>query len=120
MINTKRIVYFIFGCITTRLFLSYAYYKAVNNNQDNIIRYMGIGAIAVSLGFLYIYMSGSRKTGLETGGEMIWWNDLRPIHLLNYLIFGLLALNKTKEAWRIILVDTIIGLAAWVRFHKFL
>ena len=34
----------------------------------------------IALGFITIYVFGWRKTGLETMGAPIWWNDLRPLH----------------------------------------
>ena len=61
---------------------------------------------------------GWRKTGVEVGGESIWWNDLRPVHAFMYGLFALLALNGVKEhAWKVLLLDTIIGLLAFTQHH---
>ena len=80
---------------------------------------MALIAICISVGFLYIWSNGLRKTGPETFGDPIWWNDLRPIHSALYAIFAMLALNEfTKDhAWTILLMDVTIGLSAWIH-HK--
>ena len=64
----QRIVLFLVGCIGIRsLFVIIA--KYINAS------YL---ALLPAIGFMYIYLTGSRKTGPETFGEKIWWNNLRP------------------------------------------
>ena len=66
---------------------------------------------------MYIYLTGSRKTGAETQGAKIWWNDLRSIHSLLYFIFAYLAINGNKNAFKALLIDVIIGLFSFIVFH---
>jgi len=80
--------------------------------------YMGYAAVLIGAGFLYIYATGSRKTGGETFGDKIWWNDLRPVHGLLYLFFAYMAITGNQSmAWKILFVDVIIGLVSFLWFH---
>jgi hypothetical protein len=67
---------------------------------------------------MYIWANGLRTTGIETGGERIWWNDLRPVHSMLYGLFAFMALNNMSEhAWKVLLLDVTIGFAAWLQHH---
>lgn len=101
---------FLFGCMGTRLLITWLAYT-----QKNLLGpAVALVAAMISFGFMYIYLTGSRKTGPETFGEQIWWNDLRPIHSVNYGIFAYMSYTKNPEAWKILLLDVIIGFTAWV------
>ena len=69
--DTKRLLLFLFGCMGTRLALVWAAYK-----YPGLLRPMGFFALAISIGFMYIFVNGLRKTGVETFGDKIWWNEL--------------------------------------------
>ena len=74
-----------------------------------------------AIGFLYIYFTGSRKTGLEVFGEKIWWNDLRPLHSLLYYWFSWTILfGNKKEAWKILLADVLLGWVSFLMHHFYL
>ena len=91
----KSILMFLFGCIGVRtLFVIIA-----KNTSINYLKYLGYLALGPALGFTYIYLTGSRKTGAETFGEKIWWNNLRPIHALLYFLFAYNSINCNKNAW---------------------
>jgi hypothetical protein len=60
-----------------------------------------------------------RKTGTEVFGEKIWWNDIRPVHGLLYLLFAYLAINKNKNAWLILLFDVLFGLSMFLNNHYY-
>lgn len=113
--NTKRLLLFLFGCILVRLLLVYI---AKNINSD-YLPIMGIIALIISIGFMTIFILGLRKTGGETFGDKIWWNNLRPVHSILYGIFAFLAITKNKNSWLILLLDVIIGLIAFT-FHRLL
>jgi len=78
---------------------------------------MSYFAIVISIGFFYLFLSGSRTTGTETFGDKIWWNNLRPVHGLLYLLFALFAYNENKHAWIFLLIDVILGLISFITFH---
>lgn len=79
--------------------------------------YLGYLALLPALGFMTVYLTGSRKVGIETLGEKIWWNDLRPLHAILYAVFALMAINKCKNAYIILLIDVVIGLIAFINYH---
>ena len=81
--------------------------------------YMGYLALLPAIGFIYLYLTGTRKTGPEVFGDKIWWNDLRPIHGLLYLLFAYNAINGNKNAWIYLLVDVIVGLTSFIWFHYY-
>jgi hypothetical protein len=108
----KRFILFLFGCIVVRfLFVYFA------KNYTEYLQPMGIIALFISLGFFYVYLSGNRPTGREVFGDKIWWNHLRPIHGIIYLLFALAALSGTSGAWKFLLVDVLIGLSSFLFFH---
>jgi hypothetical protein len=109
----KRILLFLVGCIGTRLLLVY-----ISKNIDKqYLPYLGYLAMIIAIGFVYIFLTGSRKTGAEVFGDKIWWNNLRPIHALLYAIFAYNAINKNIESWKILLLDVSIGLTSFLTYH---
>ena len=111
----KRFLLFLIGCIGTRtLFV----YLAKNANRT-YLKYMGYLSILPAVGFFYLFLTGSRKTGPEVFGNKIWWNDLRPIHGLMYFLFAFNAINGDAFAWIYLLVYVIIGLVSFLLFHYY-
>jgi hypothetical protein len=109
----KRFLLFLVGCIGTRSLFVYL----AKNVNDTFLMYMGYLALIPALGFLYIYFTGSRKTGAEVFGEKIWWNNLRPLHSLLYFLFAYNAINGNRMAWIYLLIDVIIGLITFIGHH---
>jgi hypothetical protein len=111
----KRLVLFLAGCIPTRLvlaLLSKTYYKS------ELINFIGIFTLLVGLGFFTIFFLGLRKTGLETGGSPIWWNNLRPLHGTLYLMATwFIFFGKREYAWIPLAFDVSIGLFAFLVKH---
>jgi hypothetical protein len=109
----KRILLFLIGCIGTRtLFVLIA-----KNSRPHLLPYLGYLAILPAIGFFYIYLTGSRKTGQEVFGERIWWNNLRPIHGLLYALFAYNAITGNTNAWKYLLVDVLLGIFSFTWFH---
>jgi hypothetical protein len=73
----------------------------------------------IGLSFIIIYLNGWRKTGLETEGRLIWWNDIRPLHGFMFIIFSLLNFLNFKYSWIFLALDLIIGLIAFF-YHYYL
>lgn len=109
----KRFLLFLVGCIGTRTLLVYI----AKNAKTKYLQLLGYLALLPAIGFMYIYLSGSRKTGAEVFGEKIWWNDLRPLHSLLYFLFAYNAITGNKLAWIYLLLDVIIGLISFLFFH---
>ena len=109
----KRFLLFIFGCIGMR-----ALFVVIAKNIDNkFLPYLGYLALLMAAGFIYIFVTGTRKTGVEVFGDKIWWNNLRPVHALMYGLFAYNAINKNPNSWIFLLIDVIIGLISFLIFH---
>ena len=109
----KRFLLFLIGCIGTRSLLVYI----AKNIDTQSLKYMGYITLIPAFGFIYIYLTGTRKTGAEVFGDKIWWNDLRPIHAMLYLLFSYNAINGYKYAWVFLLIDVLFGLASFLIHH---
>ena len=109
----KRFALFLFGCIGLRSLLVY-----IAKTMDvKYLQLFGYLAIIPAIGFSYIFLSGSRKTGAEVFGNKIWWNKLRPIHAILYGLFAYNAINKNREAWIYLFIDVIIGFISFIGYH---
>tara|TARA_B100000131_G_scaffold300802_1_gene322472 strand:+ start:16 stop:390 length:375 start_codon:yes stop_codon:yes gene_type:complete len=109
----KRFLAFLLLCIPVRIGFVFIAKKV----DIKYLPYLGYLAILPAIGFAYIYIFGKRKTGGETFGQKIWWNNLRPLHSILYFIFAYLALKKSNNAYIILLLDVIIGLISFVIYH---
>lgn len=70
-----------------------------------------LGAIGVSFAVLYIF---KLRMNAPEGGGHTWWNYLRPLHSVLYLVAAYLLLIGNKEdASMVLIIDLIIGLVAW-------
>jgi hypothetical protein len=111
----KRFLLFLIGCIGSRFLL-------VLITKYSPIEYLpifGYIALVPTIGFIYIYLTGSRKTGSEVFGDKIWWNNLRPIHAILYGLFAYNAINKNTNSWIYLLVDVIFGLISFLLYHYY-
>ena len=109
----QRFLMFLIGCVGIRsLFVIIA--KYINTKY---LKYLGYLALVPAIGFMYIYLTGSRKTGAEVFGEKIWWNNLRPIHSILYFLFAYNAIIGNKQSWIYLLVDVLFGLISFLVHH---
>ena len=109
----KRFLAFLLLCIPVRIGFVFIAKKV----DKKYLPYLGYLAILPAIGFAYIYIFGKRKTGGETFGQKIWWNNLRPLHSIIYFIFAYLALKKSNNAYIPLLLDVIIGLISFIIYH---
>ena len=109
----KRFLLFLLGCIGVRsLFVIIA--KYINTNY---LKFLGYLALLPAIGFIYIYLTGTRQTGPETLGDKIWWNDLRPVHACLYLLFAYNAIIGNTHSWIYLFADVLIGLISFLIYH---
>ena len=109
----ERFLMFLIGCIGVRsLFVLIAKYINIK-----YLKYLGYLALLPAIGFIYIYVTGSRKTGAETFGEKIWWNHLRPIHAILYFLFAYNDIIGNKQSWIYLFIDVLIGLISFLIYH---
>ncbi len=109
----KRFLLFLIGCIGTRTLFVYI----AKNININYLPLLGYLAILPAIGFTYIYLTGSRKTGAEVFGNKIWWNNIRPLHAILYALFAYNAIGKNPNSWIYLLVDVVVGLVSFLTFH---
>ena len=109
----QRLVLFLIGCIGTRLLITYV--VKVHPPKYRII--LAILLALPALGFTYIYAFGLRKTGLEVGGDRIWWDKLRPFHACMYFLASYLVLTRNSKAYWALVIDTLIGLISFASYH---
>lgn len=103
--DLKRLLLFFIGCIGVRVFFVYL----AKTIDIKYLPYLGYLALLPTVGFIYIFLTGSRQTGAEVFGEQIWWNYLRPIHATLYGLFAYNAIMKNANSWIYLLIDVIIG-----------
>ena len=108
-----RFLLFIFGCIGSRL--AFTIVSAFASGW--LLRVLGLIALGPVIGWFYIIFIGKRDTGLEVLGEKIWWKNLRPIHMLLWAFFAYLAIMGNRNAWIVLLIDTLFGLGAFLVHH---
>jgi hypothetical protein len=109
----KRFLLFLIGCMGTR---SLFVVVAKKSNTKNL-KYLGYAALVLAIAFMYLYVTGARKTGPEVFGDKIWWNDLRPVHSILYFLFAYNAIIGNKQAWIYLLVDVVFGLLSFLSHH---
>ena len=100
---------FLIGCIGVRTALALLA-KYISNDY---LPYLGYLALLPAFGFIFLYLSDLRQTGPEAQG-VIWWNKLRPIHGIMYLLFAIYAIKKESFAWTILAFDVFLGFSFWV------
>ena len=113
--ETKRIAYFLIGCMGSRSLFVYLAYSA----SPKMLLYMGCLATIVALGFFYSYM---RYKTTDTGafGGKVWWNDLRLVHSVLYGLFAYNAITgRQRMAWIILFADVFIGFVSFLYHYRF-
>ena len=106
---------FLVGCMGTRTLLVYL----AATVPLAWLKVMGALAAVIATGFAVIHTGGLRKSGPETGGEPIWWDSLRPVHAILYAAFAYTAwVGERQVAWRVLLLDVVIGLVSFVLHHR--
>lgn len=108
--NINRIIFYLSTCILFRcLIVLFAKYLSKEN-----LKLMGLLTLIPAFGFIFIYFTGIRKTGIEVSGNKIWWDNLRPIHSLLYFIFSYMAINGKDYSYIVLLIDVIIGIFSFL------
>ena len=107
--STQRMLMFLLGCIVVRV----CFVIVAANISTQHLKYLGYLALIPAFGFMYIFLTGSRTTGPETFGEKIWWNNLRPVHSIVYVLFAIGAIRGNRSAWIFLALDVLIGFTSW-------
>ena len=110
---TIRFFVFIIFCIGSRL--PFTMLSAIAATW--LLRILGVVALFPVLGWFYFIFIGARDRGFEIFNQLIWWKDLRPLHMFLWGFFAYLALTGNHKAWIILLIDSMIGLSAFLIHH---
>ena len=109
----KRFLLFLGGCIPMRLLFVWLAKKM----PLNYLPYAGALALLPAFGFIYLFLTGKRTSGLETQGAPIWWSQFRIIHGFLYLCFAYYAFQRARNAYLFLLADVLIGLGFFLWHH---
>jgi len=85
--------------------------------NTSTLQLLGVLALFPVIGWLYIMFVGERNTGPEVFGGRIWWQRLRPVHTLLWTGFAYRAIHGIHSAYRLLAIDTVIGLCAFLFHH---
>ena len=110
MNKKNRMLLFFFGCVIARLAFIYIA-KIVNIKKLKLL-----GVVGLLIGFSFIYQSIKNKKKGAFGGYA-WWSSLRNIHSILWILFGILALNKIKKAYMVLIIDLSIGIIAFIHHY---
>ena len=77
------------------------------------LQIMGYITLVVSVRFAYLFKN--YKSGDKGGfGGNLWWNNMRLVHSITYLIFSLMAIRKSRKAYLLLIADIIIGAISFI------
>ena len=102
-------------CVIVRFFLV----LLAKYVSETILQIMGYIALYQGVVFISIYLTDSRKTGIEVGGKKIWWNKFRPLHGVLYLLFAIYAIKKESNSWIVLLLDILLGIVLYIINYYF-
>ena len=109
----KRFVYFLGGCIPARVLLAIiAKYIPLS-----LLRIMGLITIIPAVWFLYSFIITPYTHAKIITSTKVWWQDMRIIHSMSYLLFSIFAINQKPYSWIVLFVDAIVGLFAFLIYH---
>jgi hypothetical protein len=116
----RRLVWFSVGCVCVRSLLPVA--AGVLGSRDNraTLSIMGVVCLLIGLSFAIQYTWHDDKKNAHGGfGGPVWWNNMRIIHAVLYILFGFLAIGDRsyRYAWVVLAVDIILSCLIVLRRH---
>jgi hypothetical protein len=101
--------WFLLGCLPTRLLLVFLA-GALPLSTVQSLHWIAWGP---AIGFWFLFLTGLRPVGPETGNRPIWWNAIRPIHGTLWGLFAYEAGQGSPVAWRWLALDLVLGILAF-------
>jgi len=108
--SSKRTLVFFSLCIPLRLFAAWWSFKYPLSNSTAMLA--ACYAVA-GISMIYFFLSNSRLAAPEGGGNT-WWNAVRPLFGMLYLLFALYTAKGYRQSYKFLLADVILGLVVWV------
>ena len=110
----KSILFFLLACIPVRILLAYAPLML----NKNLLPYLGVLLLIISLGFLRLYFLNLRLDAPEAGGNT-WWAKFRLIHGALYMSAAIYCFKGDTTASLPLTIDVIFGFILFI-YHHFL
>ena len=77
----------------------------------------GLVFLAMAIGIMYLYFTGSRMQALEANGDT-WWASYRLIIGMLWLTAAIYAIQRRRDLiWIPLAIDIALGLAIFYRKH---
>tara|TARA_B100000674_G_C37253574_1_gene651285 strand:+ start:177 stop:518 length:342 start_codon:yes stop_codon:yes gene_type:complete len=110
MNKKNRILLFFSGCVIARLAFIYVA-KIVN---IKILKLLSIPALLIGISFIYQSIKNKKKGAF--GGDA-WWSSLRNIHSFLWILFAILAINKVRKAYIVLIIDLTVGIISFINHY---
>lgn len=105
---------FLFGCVPVRFFLAFL----VLMLESKKLRLLSPLFAIIGLSFIFLKLTNKRLTSFESGGKT-WWNNVRPVHGLLYILASFFAFKgKNKECFFVLLIDVLFGLSVFFYHYQ--
>lgn len=99
-------------CILIRLLLTYGVFLNYNNNLRLLF---ALFYLFSGIGLFYHFITKNRKLGAFS--QNIWWDFLRPIHGIIFILSSMLLYYKFKNTYILLLIDTLIGIYFFMKYR---
>ena len=112
----KEIYYYFLICIFIRFLIPLVVFFSINYKYLNVI--YALIFTTISLGFIYQNVTKYRKKGAFN--NKIWWDYLRPVHAINYMLSAYYVYNKDMKVIYLLVIDVLIGIIGFINNHYLL
>lgn len=111
--NNQKYALFLLLCIPTRFGIAYLSYFYSDPKNRSVVSHLFVATIGVTVLMWMALFLGlvSRGSGFEAPDNRIWWNYLRPVHALLYVLYLLHYVTKRSNGWIFMAIDPVIGLS---------
>lgn len=107
MVSKINRMYLFLVCIVVRSLLI----LIAKNINPNKLPYLGFIALIPAIGFAITYLKGNK---IGAFGGKVWWQNLRIVHSLLYLLFAIYALQKKRFSYMVLVFDLLLGIFAFI------
>lgn len=109
----QRILFFLLLCIPIRslaVFISYKY------QHKMITKALAFIYLIIGINMMIMFQFNLRQDAPEGGGKT-WWNNIRPLHSLLYIMFAIFVFINKDYSYMFLLGDVILGLLVFILHH---
>lgn len=113
--ETDRKLYFLGGCIPTRIAIAYLVYHVESTKKPVVPKNVVLwGVLLISLALLFAHVKRLQKQDAKhTGffGSVVYWDN--SIHAFMYAICAFMIDSGYKHSWVPLALDVLIGLGTF-------